>query len=262
VLCTNLITYMEQNCLHLVTCFWYNVDVKNEGEFMKTSVNLIVIFFLVSSATQAMDATFTSSGTISGTDNYSSVTVQNNGTTVNMLDGQVGYLSMNDASIFNMSGGRIEGSIFTSNLSTFNLLSGTIDATAFEFDGNVNISGGNITGWGKFATWDGDIVNITGGNLHFSMLMPYGELNIYGGLLTVDNFESYMGTTNIFGYGFNYDSVGQTLTGYLSDHNQFAINQVSGSEYQHINLVPEPTSILLLSIGALYVRRKSKRIHR
>ena len=178
-----------------------------------------------------------------------------------MFGGQVGNLNMYNASTFNMSGGQIEGFIHTSNSSTFNLSGGTIETTGFEFDGNVNISGGNMTGAGKFANFPagGCVVNITGGNLNFYSLMPYGELNIYGGLLNIGNFGWGGGTTDIFGYGFNYDPVGQVLTGYLSDHNQFTINQLSSFEYQHINLIPEPASLCFLALGGLFLRRNCKK---
>jgi hypothetical protein len=222
----------------------------------KLAITLLAILCLPVCA-NATDITFATNGTISGTDNYTGVTVQNNGTTISMFGGQVGYLHMRDASTFNMSGGQINGFIFTSNTSTFNLSDGTLNvAGGFEFDGNVNISGGNITGWGKFANspYYGGVVNITGGNLNFSSLMPYGELNIHGGLLNIGNYAWSGGTTNIFGYGFNYDSVGQVLTGYLSDHNQFTINQVSSFDYQHINLVPEPVSLCFLVLGGVLLR--------
>lgn len=210
---------------------------------------------------QANDITFSSSDTIDSPQVWGHVYVQNNGTVVNMIGGQVGYLHMYNASTFNMSGGQIEDSIFTSNSSTFNLSGGTLEITGFEFDGNVNISGGNITGSGKFANFPvgGCVVNITGGNLNFYSLMPYGELNIYGGLLNIGNFGWGDGTTNIFGYGFNYDPVGQVLTGYLSDHNQFTINQLSSFEYQHINLIPEPVSLCFLAFGWLFLRRNCKK---
>lgn len=130
----------------------------------------------------------------------------------------------------------------------------------FQFNGNVNISGGTVTGWGKFANspYYGSVINIINGNINFSSLMIYGETNIYGGLLNIDNFYYSGGTTNIYGYGFNYDSINQILTGYLSDNNQFTIKQVNNFDIQHINLIPEPISLLFFGFGLLTLRKRKQ----
>jgi hypothetical protein len=217
---------------------------------------IAAIIFLLPVGVFATNITFTSSGSIVNGNVFSSVSVQNDGTVINMTGGQIKNLWTYNISTFNMSGGIIEYSVHTGLSSSFNFSGGTIIGTNFEFGGNVNISGGSITGGGKFANLSNTVVNITGGNLNFSLLMPYGELNIYGGLLNIDDFYLCGGTTNIFGYGFNYDSNRKVLTGYLLDHNQFTINNLDSTEYQHLNLVPEPVSLLLFGFGLLALRKQ------
>jgi hypothetical protein len=157
-----------------------------------------------------------------------------------------------------MSNGQITNTLITSGSGTFNFSGGTITATSFQLGGAVNISGGTITGGGKFATPVGSVVNITDGILNLSDFMVYGETNIYGGVLNIDDFDYSGGITSIYGYGFNYDSVGQVLTGYLSDNNPFTINQVNSFDFQHVILIPEPISLLLFGFGLLSIR-KTKR---
>ena len=60
----------------------------------------------------------------------------------------------------------------------------------------------------------------------------------------------------ILGYDFAYD--GWEVTGFLSDHSAFRINEVTFDEYSHMNLVviPEPATLLLLSVGALAFKKR------
>jgi len=225
----------------------------------------------------ATDITFTSSGTITDGNVFENVFVQNDGTVIDMSGGQINYgLYTWDASVFNMSGGSILGtSIGIAPVSTFKIYGdGTIDSDgslAVDADATVNISGGNISA-GVLKTYPGfptfsipaSVVNINGGILNFNAFDIKGTLNIYRGLLNVnDSYISYSGyptytlaDINIYGSGFNYNSSTQILTGYLLDNNQFTIKGIDESEYTRFNLIPEPMSLLLFGFSLLALRRQ------
>jgi len=99
-------------------------------------------------------------------------------------------------------------------------------------------------------------VNIYGGilTLDYLDILYSSMLNIYGGDLLVGNSPGFSesSTVNIYGYDFNYGS--NRLTGFLSDGSPFIFNELAFDEYSHMNLIPEPTSLLLFGLGALLLR--------
>jgi hypothetical protein len=116
--------------------------------------------------------------------------------------------------------------------------------------------GGQIHAGMGLSDWS--TVNIYDGTLQGTFwVMDSAWLNIYGGDVSLNSpMLSESSTVNIFGYDFAND--GWELTGFLSDHSAFRINEVGFDEYSHMNLVviPEPGSLLLLALGALLLRRK------
>ncbi len=220
---------------------------------MKKLLGIAVIFLSLPVNAFATDIAFTSSGSIVTGDTYGLVSMRNDGTVVNMTGGQVSQLSTsyNHNCIFNMSGGKITDFILMRRLNTFNFSGGSITA-AFELGGTVNLSGGSIDSWGKIT----GSTSITGGSLNFSKLMIYGQLDVYGGLLNISDFEHSGGITNIYGSDFSYNSASGILTGYLLDGNQFAFAGVTDYDYQHINLIPEPMSVVFVGIGLLTLRKR------
>jgi len=62
-------------------------------------------------------------------------------------------------------------------------------------------------------------------------------------------------TINIYGYDFAY--TGEVISGYLIDNSPFSISGVNESEYLRFNLIPEPASLLLFSLGGLLLRKRS-----
>jgi hypothetical protein len=233
---------------------------------MKKFIKIVfAILFVFSLCVKATDMTFTSSGTITDGNVFDNVYVQNDGTVVNMSGGQIGHLLSWDASIFNMTGGLIFGQITIAPISTFNISDdGTIDIFDFVVDtgASVNISDGNISA-DRLKTYPASlvtpasIVNITGGNLNFgNFTILGGTLNIYRGLLNVDDVFGIdnSATVNIFGHDFNYSQ--SVLTGYLLDNNFFTIKGINASEYARFNLIPEPVSVLFFSFGLLALRKQ------
>jgi hypothetical protein len=251
----------------------YNQDKEQQEEVMNTRLGKIsfVILLLLPLCSNATDITFTSSGSIVNGNIFGRVTVQNNDTIVNMSGGQIGVdftggLNMWNSSTFNMSGGSISGSIFNNPLSNLNISNGTINiGDLVVYDRAIlNISGGNITvsrlkTYPRYLTSPASVININGGIVNFDGVNVDGTLNIYRGLLSINSFN-YWGTQsaniNIYGSGFNYNPSTQILTGYLLDSNPFTIKAVSSIEYARFNLVPEPATLLLLSLGGLALRSR------
>ena len=191
---------------------------------MKTKifVTVVVLVVYLGGRTQAVDIDFYSDAIIDNGDVYDNVFVYDtppDQTNVDMWGGSIGAVLPNDSSTFNMYGGQIQYGMGLSDWSTVNIYDGTVEGTFWVMD----------------SAW----------------------LNIYGGDVSMASPSfSESSTVNIFGYDFAYD--GWEVTGFLSDHSAFRINEVTFDEYSHMNLVviPEPATLLLLSVGALAFKKR------
>jgi len=179
-------------------------------------------------------------------------------TTVDMTGGFVHILKPYDSSIINMTGGEIL-TLETFNTSTANISGGSIygvsawDYTTVNFSvtGNVTTLGARVSG----------TINMMGGTAEYLGAIDSGTLNIYGGLITESLGARHDAVVNIYGYDFNYDPMGGPLdggqlTGFWLDSTAFIIDLYGTETYSHINLIPEPSSLMLFALGALLVRRK------
>jgi hypothetical protein len=112
---------------------------------------------------------------------------------------------------------------------------------------------------------DISIVNIYGGEIpHVLHASDSATLNLYGGTITVISglsaFES--STVNIYGYGFELTGSGSSryLSGFWLDGTPFNDIWLRGLEtYDHVNLIPEPATVLLFALGGLMLRRTKKK---
>lgn len=125
----------------------------------------------------------------------------------------------------------------------------------------INIYGGHITG--------GNVGNYGGGISFCIAAYNFSTINIYGGSMIRGSSGSgiskdigaYNGSTiKIYGTGFNYsygpiNSISGNLTGTLSDG-----TLLDAKFYQNapglIVLIPEPATILLLSLGWIFLKKR------
>jgi hypothetical protein len=228
---------------------------------MKTKIYVIMtgVVLLGACSAQAVldDKIFTSSGQILPGEEWNSVYVYNDDTVVDMLGGFVEGLATYDGSTVNVTAGSIN----------------TLDATDFS---TANVSGGSVL---TLAAYDSATVKLfpngsvfsldsagagtaymSGGITEYARAGESSTMNLYGG--TVTNYMNAWGssTVNIYGYNFTYDPLagswdGGQLTGFWLDDTAFTIDLYSRETYSHINLIPEPSSLALLAVGALFAKR-------
>jgi len=187
---------------------------------MKTKIitMMAVLLLLLASQLQAIDVDFYINGVIESGDNYEVVNVWNEAI-VDMSGGYLARLRTHDFSTINIYDGNVHQGISSLHSST------------------VNIYGGILT-------------------LDYLDILYSSMLNIYGGDLLVGNSPGFSesSTVNIYGYDFNYGS--NRLTGFLSDGSPFIFNELPFDEYSRMNLIPEPVSVLLLSLGIIFLRKR------
>lgn len=129
----------------------------------------------------------------------------------------------------------------------------------------VTMTGGIV---GKMEVRDSAVINVADGQItNYLGLRDSGTANLFGGwiqeLLALDSSVIY-----IHGEGVNYDPVGGEwntgkITGNWIDGGPFAIDLYDSDfygndTYAHITILPEPATLVLLCIGALFLRNRRR----
>jgi hypothetical protein len=242
---------------------------------------ILTICFMVlifsSSAIAAENKYFYSSGQILTGEQWENVYVYNDSTVVDMLGGTIvnGIFSYN-ASTVNIIDGHLDG-IASHNASTVNITGGQAYNVQPQDFSTINVTGGNVSG---LMSWDNSTITLSGdANVHSLSINNYGTLLVNSGLISFLGAGGN-GTVNLFGgkitdyldaddgsivnihgnnltkfqtggkFGFGY------VHGFWSDKEEFIITLSSSEAYTHINLIPEPASVLLFGFGAVALRRK------
>ena len=227
--------------------------------FRKQILTILAAVMLFAAANvQAVNKAFTESGQIVDGEVWDEVWIYGNDTVVDMLGGSVlDHISSYDFSTLNMTGGDSLG-VYAFDNSIANISSGILYSIGAQDYATVNFSSNAETkgiGAQSFGT-----VNVTGGAVEHVGASESGTVNLYGGIITDYLGASDFAIVNIYGYGFHYDTLagnldGGQLTGFWLDETTFTIDLYGIETYSHINLIPEPNSLLLLLFGSFLLRR-------
>lgn len=149
---------------------------------------------------------------------------------------------LNDATL-GMTGGKVEH-LHTSDSSTLNLFDGMVSWLIASDTSTMYIYGGLTE--------------------HALILERESTVNLFGGTIGEGVRISGSARVNIYGYGFEFLADGGTggisglLSGYWLDHTPFTIRFKDLSKPfpgTQIQLIPEPATLLLLSLGGLVVKK-------
>jgi hypothetical protein len=224
---------------------------------MKTRIRVIMAGVVLLAAWPAQgvleDKIFTSSGQILPGEEWNSVYVYNDDTVVDMLGGFVEGLATYDGSTVNVTAGSING-LNAHQFSTANVSGGTVLTLAAYDSGTVKLFPSG-TVFSLDAAGAGTAY-MSGGITEYARTGDSSTLNLYGGTVTnyLNAWDS--ATVNIYGYGFTFDPTagawnGGQLTGFWLDATPLTIDLYGTETYSHINLIPEPCTILLVALGCL-----------
>jgi len=127
------------------------------------------------------------------------------------------------------------------------------DATADMFGGYVQ----------QLGTLDSSEFDMFGGTIYRMLIRYDSSVNIHGGTISsLIIYEDENGVINLYAHDVTYYPTGgpvynlSWIDGYYNQGNIYFSYDISGSDMSNINVVPEPTTILLLGLGGLILRKK------
>ena len=147
------------------------------------------------------------------------------------------YLQINDGDIY-------DGEIFVINDGVVDVYGGDIGKLTTSYNSSANIYGGYI----EWLDGRGDsIISIHGGEIGPAALNAYNNniVNLYAYNVAFHP-ENEAGKSWIEGI-------------YYSDDNYFTIPVWDQSAFSHVNIVPEPFSFLLLSLGGIILANRNRK---
>lgn len=125
-------------------------------------------------------------------------------------------------------------------------------------DVTLDVLGGDIY---KLETFDTTLTEWYAGEMDRLYVHDNSTANIFGGTLyTLEATQNSV--VNIHAYDVIYDPLGGGygegwLEGtYYSDNSEFGFSLFSQDTYLHVNIIPEPSTILLLGLGGLLLRKR------
>ncbi len=141
--------------------------------------------------------------------------------------------------------GDVYGEVYIFNDVTLDILGGSTGRLTANDTTYTNWHDGSMT---RLWALDDSIINIFGGDLDFLWAAEDSLVNLCA-------YDVEIKTTGGF-----YDQGYVTGTFYSNDIPFYF--DLSQDSYLHINVIPEPSSLFLLSLGGLFLRRKNKNVFR
>jgi len=162
---------------------------------------------------------------------------------LNVIDGYAYATLSMDSSAVNIRGGEVMYP-HSHNSSTTTVSGGECYSIIAHDSSAVNLTGGDVT---YLAAFNSSTVDLTGGTLTNLSGYDSSVINIYGSDFFVSNTGGNRGNGYITGNWLN----GTPFNISIYNNPAYGDNTIS-----HINLVPEPATLLLLGIGGFMLRRK------
>ncbi len=185
---------------------------------------LIVVMLSAPCQLQAYpDKDFSSSGQINDGEYWNNVNIYGDDTVVDMFEGWVLVAITHDSSTFNIYDGTIADQLSCGENSLVNLYSGEFGTLLAENQSTINIFGTDYDGLSHVLWSTGGTINLYATNAVYDATAGIYE----GGLIEGE---------------------------YLSDGTLFSWD-LHPNTYQHITIIPEPATFLLLAFGGLLLRK-------
>jgi len=233
--------------------------LQNKRSKMRNAIiTMIVVLLLAAGASAYPDKDFYSDGNIMPGEHWNNVRIYNDDTIVDMLGGGVDSVGSYDRSTFNLVDGYIN-TLVAWESGTLNVSGGyvyTLDAM-----GQSTVSFSGLANGVSFGVEDSATLNVTGGSTIGIWAYNSGTLNLRGGVvsdLVVGRDQSII---NVHGFGLGKTDTGGIygygqIYGAWWDETPFTISLGTAETYSHVNLVPEPGSIILLVFGSFLLRQR------
>ncbi len=121
----------------------------------------------------------------------------------------------------------------------------------------VNMLGGKVT---QLGTFDTSRFNMFGGEMNYLLVHHNSIVNIYGGSLSHLIIYDENGLVNLSAYNVIYhfatDKRDGRISGNYFSNDQYFTFDIHKNDISHVNIIPEPTTILLFGFTGFLLKRK------
>lgn len=132
------------------------------------------------------------------------------------------------------------------------------DEVFLKNDASLDFLGGTM---GQLSTLDESLANLDGGSMSHLWTTLNSVVNYYSGGLD-DLASGHNSTVYLYAYDVTYDPIGGINNqGYVEgffykNNNPFSFSCWNTPTWSHIEIVPEPTTLLILGLGTLMIRKR------
>ncbi|MHC4499398.1 MAG: PEP-CTERM sorting domain-containing protein [Planctomycetota bacterium] len=228
---------------------------------MRGEIALIITVVVACAASEVLavgDKAFTSSGQILAGEEWDSVSIYNDDTVVDMLGGTVDSIGTYDASTLKVFAGYVS-TLDALEYSTVNISAGFVyglvvsNQAVASFSDAADLFAPRARHFGT--------INMTGGTVDHLGAIDSGTINLYGGIIADYLVALDSAAVNIYGHDLLKTASGGAYgygqaSGFWLNDTTFTIDLNDAETYDHINLIPEPSSLALLALGSLLLRRR------